>query len=227
MKKLNGVLWGLVLVALGVVLALNAFDVIAVDLLFSGWWTLFIIVPSAISLITEKNRCGSLICLVVGVFLLLCCQNVLQFAYIWKLLVPGVIAFIGIRLIIGSLFSKNKQEIVRLNQAGGRHIKNCAAVFSGKELRFAGETFEGATLTAVFGGLECDLRGAEITGDCVVNATAVFGGIDVFVPEGVTVKTHSTAMFGGVGEKQQQLPVAGAPTLYINATCLFGGVEIK
>ena len=87
--------------------------------------------------------------------------------------------------------------------------------------------FEGTTLTAVFGGVECDLRGAIINHDCVVNATAIFGGVDIFVPEGVLVKTYSTAFFGGVGEKKRPQPAAGMPTLYINATCLFGGVDIK
>ena len=45
MKKVRGVLWGLILVAVGVLLLLNTLDVLAFDIFFKGFWTLFIIVP--------------------------------------------------------------------------------------------------------------------------------------------------------------------------------------
>ena len=36
-----------------------------------------------------------------------------------------------------------------------------------------------AELEAVFGGMKCDLRNAVIQGDCVIHASAVFGGLDI------------------------------------------------
>ena len=73
MKKLNGIVWGIVLVAAGVLLGLNAFGITDIDIFFDGWWTLFIIVPCAVGLVTDRNKFGSLIGICVGVFLLLCC----------------------------------------------------------------------------------------------------------------------------------------------------------
>ena len=55
MKKLNGILWGAALIALGVIWVLNRTNVIDINLFFDGWWTLFIIVPCAIGLITERD----------------------------------------------------------------------------------------------------------------------------------------------------------------------------
>ena len=86
---------------------------------------------------------------------------------------------------------------------------------------------EGAELNAVFGGLDCDLCGAEITGDCVINASAIFGGIDIFVPENVNVKIHSTSIFGGVSDEKKRRFDASKPTVYIRGTALFGGVDVK
>ena len=63
--------------------------------------------------------------------------------------------------------------------------------------------------------------------DCAINATAVFGGIDIYVPDGVNVKINSTSIFGGVSHENHRADIPGAVTLYINATCMFGGVEIK
>lgn len=45
MKKLNSILWGAALIALGVIWVLNSINVININLFFDGWWTLFIIVP--------------------------------------------------------------------------------------------------------------------------------------------------------------------------------------
>ena len=75
MKKTSNVLWGTVLVALGVVFALNAFDVTDIDVFFDGWWTLFIIVPCVIGIITERDKIGNATGVAIGVFLFLCCRK--------------------------------------------------------------------------------------------------------------------------------------------------------
>ena len=59
MKKTTSIIWGIALVAIGVVLGLNAFGVTDIELFFDGWWTLFIIVPSAVGLFREKDKTGA------------------------------------------------------------------------------------------------------------------------------------------------------------------------
>ena len=68
---------------------------------------------------------------------------------------------------------------------------------------------------------------AIIEKDCAVTASAIFGGIDIYVPDNVNVKISSNSIFGGVSEKKHRPYVENAVTVYINATCIFGGVEIK
>ena len=87
--------------------------------------------------------------------------------------------------------------------------------------------FKGTNLTATFGGMKCDLRNSIIEENIVVNATAIFGGIDIIVPDNINVKVKSSSIFGGVSDKNKRPVIEGVPTLYINATCVFGGVEIK
>ena len=64
-------------------------------------------------------------------------------------------------------------------------------------------------------------------GDCVIQASAVFGGIDILVPAGVNVKVSSNSIFGGVSNKTVSSRDGNAVTLYIKADCMFGGVDIK
>lgn len=224
MKKVRGVLWGLILVAVGVLLLLNTLDVLAFDIFFKGFWTLFIIVPCTIALITEKERLGSLIGLCVGVFLLLCSRGVLAYALLWKLLLPIIVVLIGLRIVCGTLFGRKKTDVANMPPVSPA-ARNTTAVFNGARVSFAGEAFDGAALRAVFGGIECDLRDAVIDKDCVIDATAVFGGIELYVPQGVNVQVTSTAVCGGVSDHTKQ--ETGAHTLYLRATCVFGGIDVK
>ena len=228
MKKVSNVLLGMILVIIGVILGLNASGITRIDIFFDGWWTLFIIVPCVCGLFTSYDKSGDIIGICIGVFLLLCCQGIFRFDLFWKLLFPAIIVFIGLKIILGNVFGNRGDQIFEKLKGNGATLKNGTAVFSGANLDYTGEVFEGAQLDAVFGGVKCDLRGAVINGDCVINASAIFGGIDIYVPYGVNVKVNSTSFFGGVsGGKDCRNNPANPYTLYVNATCLFGGVEIK
>ena len=225
MKKTSSILWGIVLVALGLVFGLNALGITDIDVFFDGWWTLFIIVPCGIGLFKEQEKTGNLIGLAIGIFFLLCCNDVLDFSIFRKLLIPAVVIIIGIKLIFGGAWDRKANDVFKRLKDNGGAPKSACATFSGCNLNYAGEVFDGAELTAVFGGIKCDLRSALIDKDCAIHATAIFGGIDILIPDHVTVKVKSTSLFGGISNKTTQKN--GTVTLYISGTCLFGGVDIK
>ena len=225
MKKAGSVLWGIVLIATGVIWALKEFNLTNIDIFFDGWWTLFIIVPCAIGLFTEREKIGNVIGLAIGVFLLLCCQNILSFSMFWKLLIPAIIVIIGLKMVLVGLFGNKANEIMKKLKLEGKEPKEGCATFSECKLNYDGEVFEGAELTATFGGVKCDLRNAIIEKDCAIQVSAIFGGIDIFVPDNVNVKVSSNSIFGGMSNKTGVHK--DAPTIYISGTCMFGGVEIK
>lgn len=226
MKKVSNVLWGFAFIFVGLILGLNALELTNINIFFDGWWTLFIIVPCFIGLFKEREKTGNIIGLLIGITLLLCCQDLLNFDMIWKLALPTVLIIIGISFIFKDTFnSKISKEINKLNENRPKDSEYCAT-FSGQNVKFDGEKFNGTELTAVFGGVKCDLTKAIIEKDVVINATSVFGGIDIFVPENVKVKIKSSSIFGGVDEKRKSDTTDGH-TIYVNATCIFGGVDIK
>ena len=50
MNNFKNIIWGIVLVIIGIIFGLNALEITNINIFFSGWWTLFIIVPSFIDL---------------------------------------------------------------------------------------------------------------------------------------------------------------------------------
>ena len=65
--------------------------------------------------------------------------------------------------------------------------------------------------------------------DLGCSATVAFGGINIVVPRGWRISVRSTPIFGGVEDKtdHSQTPPSDAPTLHVDAVCVFGGVDIK
>ena len=91
MKSFGNVLWGIVLIVVGLIIGGNALGITNINIFFDGWWTLVIIVPCFIGLFTNKDKTGNIIGLLVGVILLLGMQNIIDFNLIWKLLLPSII----------------------------------------------------------------------------------------------------------------------------------------
>lgn len=227
MKKIGNLLWGIVFIVVGCIFGLNALGITDINVFFDGWWTLFIIVPCFIGLFKDNEKTGNLIGLLIGVVLLLCCQGLFEFRLVWKLLFPAILVAVGISIIFkDAIGSKVNKEIKKLNENRKGENEYCAT-FGGQNVKFDNEEFNGVDLTAVFGGVECDLRKSLINGDQVINATSIFGGIEISVPENVKVKVKSTPIFGGVSNKAPQIITENSHTIYVNAVCVFGGVEIK
>ena len=225
MKRINSIVWGLALLAVSVVLILNAFEITSIELFFDGWWTLFIIVPSLVGLFTGHDKTSNVIGLLIGTFLLLACQNIIDFDIMWKLAVPVIIAVIGIKMIFGGI--GGNRGFIKSLEVNGNDIRTGFAAFSGQDINFDNEIFKVAELTAVFGGVKCDLRNAVFEGDTVINACCIFGGADIFLPDNVNIKVNSNSLFGGIDNKKHQKSSDNQYTVYLNGTCIFGGVDVK
>lgn len=227
MNNFKSILWGIVLVVIGVIIGTNVLGITDIDIFFKGWWTLFIIVPCFIGLITDNEKTGSIIGILIGIFLFLGVNDIVDFNLVWKLLFPCIIVIIGLSLIFKNVFNnKINKEIKKINgkkKSGNEYV----STFSGQKIDFDDEDFDGATLTSVFGGITLDLRKAIIKEDIVINASSVFGGIDILVSDDVKIKVKSNSIFGGVDNKKSNKDNDKKHTIYVTANCVFGGVDIK
>lgn len=231
MTKIKNIIWGTVLVVLGVIIALNTLEFTSIDIFFDGWWTLLIIIPCFIGLFEKGNKSGDIVGIIIGICLLLACRNIIEFGLVFKLLIPAVLIILGISIIfkgaMNNAINKKINELRSKAKDGNNSPNSYCAIFSGQDVNFSNESLTGASFTAVFGGIECDLRGAIIEHDLLIDASAVFGGIDIYIPTNVKVKVKSNSIFGGVSNKTLFTGDDTAPTIYVNATGVFGGVDLK
>ncbi len=87
---------------------LNSLQITDINLLFKGWWTLFIIVPCANKLLSNpKDWVWTFVGLVVGVLLLLDQQDVFRGYFSGKLCIAIAIIIAGVVMLINSGFFKS------------------------------------------------------------------------------------------------------------------------
>ncbi len=229
-NKVSNLIWGLIFIVIGVGIAGNAIDLWDFKLFFPGWWTLFIIVPCLASVIRSGFSTGSTTGLIIGSMLLLSHYIDLKIDW-WDMIVPAILIIIGVRIIFQGAFNKTMKgdHTVHIDGQGdfrGTNRKEYSAIFAGNKVRIT-DQFTGTGLNAVFGGITLDLREAIINGDVEIAATAVFGGIDIYVPSGVRIKVNNIPIFGGVSNKAFETSDPNAATIYLNSTTMFGGIDIK
>lgn len=225
MKKVESIIWGLIFIVLGLIVGLNSLGIASINVFFDGWWTLFLIIPSFMGLLKDKDKTGDMILFVVGVLLLLASQGVINFEIIMKLVFPTILVIIGLSCIIKGIVGTDFREKVKEIKCNDKDTLKCDAVFSGQKLNVENSIL-GADVNAIFGGLELDLRKAKLKKDIVITASSVFGGIDILLPDDVNLELNPTCIFGGVDDKSKKNKDAKA-TIYLNATCVFGGIDIK
>lgn len=102
------VVWGVILVLFGLFLAGKILGLFNFTVFFPGWWTLLIIIPTAINLIMGKNIATNLSGLILGFMLLLNQTDMLDWDKLWKLL--GALLFVRIGLSFIFPKDKNKQD---------------------------------------------------------------------------------------------------------------------
>ena len=226
------VLAGLVLVILGVAALLAQFTSLHVGTLIADWWPLLIILIGAVQLVTRSAPLfGAIFLVVAGLVLQMWTLDLLDVS-IWAVLLPLLIVSIGVSLLIPRGFGRG-----RMRSESGDELHDLA-MFSGYESRIESRSFRGGRLTALFGGMEIDLRGVTMASDgAEIEATTAFGGLNLRVPESWRVEITGLPLFGGWSNKTiTAKPVdaaasaaasAGTPVLKIKAFVAFGGLEVK
>jgi hypothetical protein len=97
------------------------------------------------------------------------------------------------------------------------------AMFGGFDKAPPPEGWRRSTAIAVLGGGELDLTRAVPGDGARLTAVAVFGGIDVHVPEGARVALSGISLFGG---RDVKVEPGDGPEIRVRAVAVLGGVSV-
>lgn len=230
-KNATRILFGLVLVGAAVLLFGNSIGWWDVKN-FSGWWTVFLIVPGIAGIISYGFSIWNCCLVLVGVWFLACKQGwmppEIQQNMIWIV----ILLIAGLGLIFGS-FRKKKvhEDTVVFDDIKGAHdansTANYSAVFGGVEVANNSQSFCGGSVNAVFGSATLDLRRCTPVDGAVLEAHAVFGGIEIFVPGNCRLRVEGVPVFGGMDNRAMNPEDPSLPLLMVKYVSVFGGVEIR
>jgi len=208
---------GVLIVAVGVVALLIQLDVIALDLgqLFADWWPLIIIGVGLAALVSVPRAwVGPSVIIAVGVFFLLRTLDVIDVNF-WELW-PVAVILVGLSLITS--FGRRTSEEDTINST---------VIWWGSERKTRSRQFKGGSLTAIMGGIEVDLREADIVDKAEIAIFALWGGVEVKVPPTWRVHVSGLPLLGGWDDKTTLPLQDGAPELIVHVTAIMGGAEIK
>lgn len=211
---------GVAFVGVGALVLLEQQGVLSAGQVIGDWWPALLLVIAALDLVARPPRVVSATVMgLVGVVLLGVTTDLVD-ASVWEVGWPVALVAFGLWLLLR-----------RPPAAGGvgslEETVDVVAVFSGRRVVPTGPHFRGGTATAVFGGAEIDLTNVAIVGEALLDAVALFGGVDITVPVGWRVVLDGPAVFGGHESHVPAPAEPDAPILRVRATAIFGGVEVK
>lgn len=85
---------------------------------------------------------------------------------------------------------------------------------------------------AFWGGIDIDLRRARFAEEhCTITAVAIMGGIDIIIPDDITVEVTGIGIMGAFETRDKkgaaESAPPGAPVVRINGLAFWGGVTVK
>jgi hypothetical protein len=212
---------GSILVAVGAVFLLDAAGAVEAGPVLAHWWPAAVVLLAAFQIASER-RVGPVSGVLLAVGLLLLGATTGLFGSIdWGVVWPIALILAGAGLLFG--WGRRRMGTVDRDEVAG------TAVLSSARVATRSGAFRRASVTAVLGGLTLDLtRATPVPGGASVSATAVFGGIDVLVPEGWSVTIRGIPLFGGWDDTTARTREGSeVPRVDIQALVVFGGLEVK
>jgi len=229
----NGIIPGMILLTIGVVFLLDHMGLIHADSLWRFWPVILIAI--GLRKIFQKDAlvigAGFI---VVGALMILHVVGLIGLSWgtIWPLVLIGA----GVLLIWNRFETPRLPGMPGMTEtpaSGGNDTVSEYSLFGGVERRVNTKNFRGGNITAIFGGVELDFRSAEIEGEeATLFVEAVFGGIEITVPERWIVNFQVQSVFAGYShETREPLPdaIGTVPrkTLVVRGRATFGGISVK
>ncbi|MEA2237508.1 MAG: hypothetical protein QOC81_2232 [Thermoanaerobaculia bacterium] len=207
---------GIFFALLGVILTLDNLDLIDAER-FLAYWPLALIAIGILKFQDPGHR-------VLGAFLIgIGALNLLANTVEWSI---SIFDFWPVILILAGIGIVAHAFGVRLPSLSGASDSTVWAILGVRKIVIDSHTYTGGRIIAFMGGCELDLTKADMEqGTASIELIAVWGGIEIKVPDGWEVIGNTVPIMGGAEIRTKAVP--GGRRLNVTGLALMGGVEIK
>lgn len=219
--------FGVTIAAFGGVLLLKNLEIIKFDSWHVFWgtvWAAGLILAGLMTIFSSRRaslRVWGLLLMTIGVSIGLGAYGVINIS-VWKIFWPVVLIAVGL-MVVFSIGSGNRKKYEKSTRDSSDNEK--VAIFYGEESRVKGD-YTGGSATAIFGGVELDLRQAKIKDGAVIDIFTLCGGVSISLPDDVIVKNDVRGILGGSEDKTVSKSSA-KKTIILRGECVLGGLEVK
>lgn len=226
MKLKPQLVLGLIAIGLGVLFILDN-----LNLLHLGWawnvgevwryWPALLIIAGLVQILraccTGHLVIGVILTIAGGVMFPYLSYLRYQISDFWPLILVAVGANVVWRTLGGG----------RRTATDSSDIVNGFALLSGVVRTCNSQDFRGGELTAIMGGCEVDLRQASIIdGKATIQVLALWGGIEIKVPEDWNVRSSVAPLLGGFEDRTRPPMDGSGKTLHVRGAAIMGGIEV-
>ena len=222
-QLLPRILFGTWLAAVGILFTLDNVGVVDADDWLRFWPVLLVALGAGllISASTPGELTWGIVWMVIGGALVLDRLDVLPVT-IWDFW-PLALVAVGFLLVMRGV--RPRPATTRGDESSTVHA---FAMMSGVTRKVASVAFEGGSATAVMGGVELDLRSAQMVRDqAAIDCFAMWGGVDITVPPGWTVVARVWPLMGGFEDKTTPpAPEDATGELVVTGWAIMGGITV-
>lgn len=226
----GGFVCGLLIIAVGTMMLLNTLGIINARNIWAYVPLVFVVFGLIKIFEGPRNTVSTAIAVLMTVggtlgFL----ENIGVLNFDKRIFPPLLVIGVGLILLFRAMDRERFRGAAALSGEAEKMV-NLWTIFGGVKRFVSARDFRGGDLFAMFGGIELDLRPAGLMEPAaLVDANAIFGGVEIFVPRNWSVEVKGSGIFGGY-EDQTVHPTAaleGVPRLIITGFAIFGGVTVK
>jgi hypothetical protein len=236
---------GLIVIGLGVVFILENLGIARWDQYIFRYWPVALIAIGLLKLWQSRDGMGGafggLLFTAGGTWLLLEQTTLVRVSFkdLWPLILVCFGAYLVWQGVAGprrrstaqTPASSSTSSMGGSNEAGApadaNATINAVALLGGIECASNSRAFKGGDATAVLGGCELDLRHASIEGEAVLDIFALWGGIEIRVPEDWTIVSRVVPVLGGFADSTRPAQAALTKRLVVRGLVMMAGVEVK
>jgi predicted membrane protein len=210
---------GLGLLGLGVTLTLDNMGLVDAGRILP-WWPLLLVLLGSSHALQGRWFAGTIWVLVGGALLV---GNLDLADFDLLDLWPLLLVLVGGNLLWGVIRGR------RVTEAETADTFSAMAVLGGVTRKITAREFAGGSATAFMGGCEIDLTSCETAGPpAEIHAFAMWGGVEIKVPEDWEVRVEGTALLGAFEDTTQRVTDTGEhKVLVVRGIAIMGGVEVK